>query len=429
MFKSEGVIQQFQKALKKEAISILNYWATYSPDPMDNGFYGQVDENNDPVVQMPKGSVLNARILWSFSTAYQSDPNPKFLELSTRAYHYFQNHFKDSKFGGAFWAINPPYQPTAPHSQLLSAYQKKQIYAQAFWIYALSSYYEITKDPKVLDEAILLFELIEKYSFDAQFGGYFEAFSRDWNALNDLRLSPKDENAVKTMNTHLHILEAYTGLYKIWPDTFLLNQIQGLLDCFDLHIIDAKTHHLRLFFDNSYTAQGTVVSYGHDIEAAWLLLEAASTIKDKVRIKKMEQQCVALAIAAKEGIDPGTGGLNYEKTYNIKSTSASSGHLIAEKHWWVQAEAMVGFSEAYLQTLNPEFLDCTLQIWQYIQNYILSKTGEWLWGINENGHPMKGYYKIGLWKCPYHNLRAMLEMQKRLNRMVPISAGMKTNPH
>jgi len=415
MVKTVSEIRQFQQALKVETLAILNYWTTYSPDPADNGFYGQVSDNDIPDPEALKGSVLNARILWSLATGYLNEPQPELLQLAARAYQYFLKHFKDPQYGGAYWAITPPAHPRFTKSTISTNLHKKQVYAQAFWIYALSAYYNITKNEQVLNEAIELFNLIEKYSYDPESGGYYEAFTRDWSELKDRRLSPKDDNAVKTMNTHLHILEAYAALYKVWPDAFVLQQIQGLLDCFDQYIIDPETHHLKLFFDRRFNSQGTTVSYGHDIEAAWLLLEAANSIQEEQRIKKMQQHAIALATAVIAGIDGPSGGLNYERTFSKKNPSPGKGHLVAEKHWWVQAEAMVGFLEAYLQTENVGFLDVAQAVWQYIQTHLMSATGEWLWGIGTDGLPMKGYYKAGFWKCPYHNLRAMLETQKRLD--------------
>lgn len=410
-----ATIKAFQKELADEAIKILAYWEAFSPDPRDNGFYGTVTDENSPVLDAVKGSVLNARILWSFANGYVCTKSEKYLQLANKAFSYYLLHFKDQKFGGAYWYVEAPDKTTKNnHEHLDPVGSKKQVYAQAFWIYALSAYYKVSKREDVLLEAIALFELIEKYSFDPTLGGYIEAFKRDWSSIQDQRLSSKDLNSAKTMNTHLHILEGYMSLYQVWPDSHLKEQICHLLDRFDQHIIDPTTHHLRLFFDANFVPHdATTTSYGHDIEASWLLLEAANITQEPVYIAKMQKHCTDLATASLEGIDPATGGLNYES--KLAPADPSTNHILAEKHWWVQAEALVGFLEAYLQSGKSTFYNQAMAIWQYIQHHLLSPTGEWRWGIDAQGQPMTGYYKIGFWKCPYHNLRAMLEGQKRLS--------------
>ena len=415
---TQAAIKAFQNELAEASAKILSYWSTYSPDPGDNGFYGTITDQNLPVAGAVKGSVLNARILWSFSTGYLHTPEDRYRQLAERAYNYYLQHFKDLEFGGTYWYIQPPAtkdknldEATDPDGS------KKQIYAQAFWIYALSAYYKVTRKADVLKEAIDLFNLIEKYSYDPKAGGYFEAFARDWSKINDQRLSSKDLNAAKTMNTHLHILEGYMGLYQLWPDSHLKRQICHLLDCFDQHIIDPDTHHLRLFFNANFkqatTSTITTFSFGHDIEAAWLLLEAAEIIQDPIYITKMQHHSKNLATAALTGLDPETGGLNYE--CKIDPTAPDSILMHAEKHWWVQAEAIVGFLAACQQSGQIVFYQKAASVWQYINQHLMSPSGEWLWGIDAHGQPMTGYYKIGFWKCPYHNLRAMTEGQKRLS--------------
>ena len=411
-------IKTFQKQLSEQSLKILSFWATYSPDPGDNGFWGELNDQNQPVRGAKKGSVLNARMLWSFATGYGSTKNEQYLKLADNAFTYYLHHFKDPQFGGAYWYVAPPGGLHNTQTTVLDPVgSKKQIYAQAFWIYALSAYYKVTQKQDALLEAISLFNLIEKYSHDPKAGGYFEAFARDWSEINDQRLSSKDLNTAKTMNTHLHILEGYMALFQIWPDSQLKQQISHLLDCFDQYIIDPATHHLRLFFDADFkkpaNATGITLSFGHDIEAAWLLLEAAGIIQEPVYIAKMQLHCTDIATAAMQGVDKDTGGLNYECQMDTDIPDAYIMH--GEKHWWVQAEALVGFLEAYLQSGQLVFYYRAADVWQYIRRHLLSPTGEWLWGIDAQGDPMTGYYKIGFWKCPYHNLRAMIEAEKRLS--------------
>jgi len=223
----------------------------------------------------------------------------------------------------------------------------------------------------------------------------------------ELHQSAKDANEKKTMNTHLHVLEGYTNLYRIWPDKVLGEQIKILLDNFFEHFIDKETHHLALFFDENWNAKGDLVSYGHDIEATWLLLEAAEVIGDEASIKKIKEITTAMADATSTGIDV-DGGLWYEY-------KPAENHLVKEKHWWVQAEAMVGFFNAWQISGDDKYLNISLKNWEFVKTKILDKqNGEWFWGIDENGGVMPGQDKSGIWKCPYHNSRVMLELAGRI---------------
>ena len=256
-----------------------------------------------------------------------------------------------------------------------------------------------------------MYRQIENHSFDPVYTGYLEAFTREWQPLNDLRLSDKDANEKKTMNTHLHVLEAYTILYQVWPDEKLKGQINSLLQNFEDHIVDPESGHLGLFFDEQWNRRSATISYGHDIEAAWLLPEAAKSLNNPSVTKAIKELSIKIAEASAEGLDK-DGGLWYEY-------EPGSGHLIKEKHWWVQAEAMVGFFNTWQLTKDEAYLERSFQAWRYISTFIKDKNyGEWLWGRNEDGTPMQRQDKVGIWKCPYHNTRACIEIMTRLQPML-----------
>lgn len=398
------ILEEYYKEVAKELNDILNYWMLNTHDPVNGGFIGRIDENNIPFANAPKGAVLNARILWAFSASYKLTRNPKHLHLARIAFNYLTANFIDKENGGIYWTITPKGQPLDT---------KKQIYAQAFAIYGLCAYYEVSNNADAKSTAVELFRQIEKHSFDCEQTGYLEAFTLNWQPVDDLRLSHKDANEKKTMNTHLHILEAYTSLYRIWPDEKLRVQIVNLIKDFTDHIIDANTSHLILFFDELWNRKSATISYGHDIEAAWLLLEAAEAIKDATLIGAIKVSSIKLAAAAAEGLDT-DGGLWYE--YDIAAR-----HIIKEKHSWVQAEAMVGFLNAWQITGEESFLIKSLQSWHYAKMFIKDRVyGEWLWGRNENGTPMGGQDKVGIWKCPYHNSRACIEIISRLQTVIQV---------
>ena len=382
-----------------ELINTQRYWATHAVDLENGGFYGQVDNDNSVIERASKGAVLNARILWFFSAVYNYNRLPENLALAKRSYDYIKDYFIDKQFGGVYWSVDFQGNPLDT---------KKQVYALAFALYGITEFYKATRQEEVLALAINLYKDIEKYSFDPVNKGYFEAFSRQWTTLADLRLSDKDANEKKTMNTHLHVLEAYSNLYIVWPHEGLAKQIYDLLDVFVNRIMDKHTHHLHLFFDENWHSKSQTISFGHDIEASWLLLEAAQVLGDENLISQFKDVAVRMATAAMQGLDD-TGGLNYE---------LEQLHWNREKHWWVQAEAMVGFFNAYQITKEQQYYDKFEKCWEFTKAYIIdAPKGEWFWGINNDLTLLPGQYKVGFWKCPYHNGRACLELIQRLKSL------------
>lgn len=398
-------LTSYKKELEEELGRILHYWMNVCVDDVDGGFYGRIDGDNKVIPEASKGVVLNSRILWTFSAAAHSTKEPSFLPVAQRAYTYLLDHFLDKTYGGVYWSLDHRGAPLN---------DRKQIYGLAFCLYGFSEYYRATGQQGVLDEAIRLFRLIERYSYDHERKGYYEAFARDWAPLEDWRLSGKDANVPKTMNTHLHILEAYGNLYRVWPDPLLLAQIKGLLEVFFRYMIAETTGHLILFFEEDWTVRSSMVSYGHDVEAAWLLQEAATIIGDGEWIEKTGQLALKMALAAAEGLDT-NGGLWYERGERGLAETAAD-HLVREKHWWPQAEAMIGFFNAWQAGGDEIWLQRSLASWEFVKNYIRdSKGGEWWWGVDAQHSPMPGQDKAGFWKCPYHNGRACMEIIRRLN--------------
>jgi cellobiose epimerase len=386
---------RYWKALE----SILDYWMGHTIDHGRGGFYGQIHADNRVEPDAPRGSVLHARILWTFAAAYNLSPRKDYLDTATHCYRYIRAHMIDPVRGGVYWSVDADGHPLNT---------KKQIYALAFTIYGLSEYYAATGLEEALEAAIGLFKDIETHSFDRAKGGYFEAFSEDWGPLGDLRLSAKDANEKKTMNTHLHILEAYTNLYRVWKDPRLEQKIYALIADFMRHMIDVESHHLILFLDENWTPKSEIISYGHDIEASWLILEAAEVVArhDEVLIGSLRQEALMMVDAASKGLAP-DGALYYEK---------EPGHFRKEKHWWVQAEAMVGLVNAWQISGAPHYLELFDRVWAFTDHHIIDHVGgEWLWGLKEDNSPMEGEDKVGIWKCPYHNGRAMMELIRRLS--------------
>lgn len=393
--------KHLKETLKSELINelsnILAYWQENTIDKKNGGFIGQVDFENVPDALAPKGAVLNARILWTFSAAYRQTKKEAYLLMATRAYQYIMDYFIDNEFGGVFWELNAD-------GSIRNG--RKQIYALSFTIYGLCEFYSISGNPKAIETSIELFKLIEKYSFDTSKNGYVEALSREWGKLADLRLSDKDANESKTMNTHLHILEAYTNLYRSLKSEQLKTALTNLIELFLNKFIN-KQGNLNLFFDDDWNLKSSEISYGHDIECSWLLCEAAEVLGDDKLINRVKDIAIKMAELTKKGLDSDGGIFNNYLPEKDK--------MDTDKHWWPQAEAVVGFYNAYQISNNPVFLQDSINSWSFIKEFILDKeNGEWFWRVNKQGTPYITDEKAGFWKCPYHNSRACIEIVNRI---------------
>lgn len=393
-------IKNLVKSLDNELNNhLLPYWINRMVDRENKGFYGRIDGHDRLDPHAGKGSILNARLLWTFSAAFNATHEEDYLNMANRAYDYCVRYYINRDQGGVYWLLDHTGKPLE---------KKNQIYALAFMIYGLSEYYRATGISEAEEESIKLFRLIEKHSFDTAQNGYFEAFDENWVLLEDLRLSDKDANEKKTMNTHLHILEAYTNLYRTWDDSQLLRQIKNLVKLFFDRIIDPDTFHFRLFFDENWNNRGTTISFGHDIEGSWLIQEAALVTGDEELIAHSRENAVRMVdrIIA-EGFDK-DGGLFYE--------AEGKKILDTDKHWWPQAEALVGLVNAWQNTSDQKYLDQTFRVWNFIKNNIIDKKkGEWFFKVSKEGKPYRMEDKAGFWKCPYHNSRACLEVLHRLS--------------
>lgn len=394
-------LEILKSEVKEELVkNILPFWMTKMLDSQYGGFYGRIDGSNRVHKDADKGCVLNARILWTFSSSYRILNNPEYLKAAERSKDYLLDHFFDKDFGGVYWLLDHK-------GNILDS--KKQIYAQAFAIYGLTEYYRITNDKTCLDKAIDLYMLIEKQSYDDRLDGYFEAFSREWGTLDDLRLSAKDANEKKTMNTHLHVLEAYTNLYRIWKDDRLKKQLYRLINVFTDKIVDSKTFNLNMFFDENWNDKTDFVSYGHNIESSWLIYEAALVLGDETIIKKVKGICLRIAESSKVGI-MADGSMIYENFFK-------TGIIDSDRHWWVQAETVIGYLNAFGLSGEKEYLVISLKAWRFISdNLVDRKNGEWYWSVDKNLLPNLKEDKAGFWKCPYHDSRMCLEIIERTNQ-------------
>ena len=396
---SEKLLISLYKELKSEMTeNILPFWMNQAYDVKTGSFFEHILHDETVVDVSPKGAVLNARILWTFSAAYNETGETVYLEFAEKAYQYFSSHFIDYQNGGVYWALNAD-------GSISNA--RKQIYAQAFAIYAFAEYYLASGEQDAILLASELYGFIEKYAFDPERNGYIEALSREWEAMEDLRLSEKDANEPKSMNTHLHILEAYTKLFEIWKDDDLGNKLQSLITIHTDKILSSENGHFNLFFDMDWKPKSEHYSFGHDIEGAWLLTEAARALGLKGVTEKTERLAVKMAgITLQEGIAE-DGSL-----YN----EGLKGQVIdTDRHWWPQAEAIIGFINAWEISKNTKFLTAASNTWDFIKAHMRHPSGEWWWLVNSRYEPDESQDLAGEWKCPYHNTRCCIEAMKRIS--------------
>jgi mannobiose 2-epimerase len=296
----------------------------------------------------------------------------------------------------------------------------KKIYGQAFYIYALAEYHHAFGERTALEQARETFELVERYAHDAQFGGYIEVCRRDWSPAADSRLSDKDMDEKKSMNNHLHLLEAYTNLYRVWPDPRVAERLRELLQLFLDLILDARTGHFHHFFDEQWKVRSDNYTFGHDIEGSWLLCEAAEVLGDAPLLARAGRAALRLAeVALAEGLQP-DGGLCYEGQAE-RVTDAG-------REWWPQAEAVVGFLNAFQLGGERRFLDAASHAWNYIERYIVDHVhGDWYWRVYPDGQPDLRQPKVSEWKGPYHSARACLETMQRAHDSAAAQAMKRKN--
>ena len=418
-------------ALKQEMLevlenNILRFWIDRMQDDEQGGFYGRIDNGNVLHADADKGAILNARILWSFSAAYRVLHKQEYLEAANRAKDYIIDHFIDKEYGGTYWSLDYKGQPKDT---------KKQFYAIGFTIYGLSEYARATGDREALDYAMELYECIEEHSLDREYNGYIEACTREWGEIADMRLSELDANYPKSQNTHLHIIEPYTNLFRCIkelkavescdyvpaigsvlpigvtvPDDFVVrleSSLRNLITIFTDKILNPDTHHLDLFFDMDWTREaGRLESYGHDIECSWLMHEAALVLGDETVLKKVETVVQMVAKASEKGLN--------EDGSMVHEANLDTGYVDTDRHWWVQAENVVGWINIWQYFGDESALQKALRCWQYIKDNLIDREGgEWWWSRDPERNINRKDDKAGFWKCPYHNSRMCLELMER----------------
>lgn len=378
--------------------NILPFWIERVTDRAGGTFLGALTNDLVPDRTAERGALLTSRILWTYSAAYRHYRDPAYLAMADHAYGDLMTRFHDREHGGFFWSI-------AADGSVLR--ERKQVYGQAFAIYALSEYHAANGRREPLDQAIAVHRLIGKHAREHRHGGFLEAFDRAWQPIADQRLSAVDQNDPKSQNTHLHVMEAYTNLLRVWPDAGLRGAQRELLEIMLARVVNPATGHLGLFFGEDWSLRSDKVSYGHDIEAAWLLTEAATVLGEPALSARIQPLAVKIAdITLAEGVDTDGGVFNLGEP---------SGLVDPTKEWWPQAEAVIGFLNAWQLSGQERFLQAALRTWTFIETHLIDRrNGEWFRGVNRDGRVLTDQLKVSFWKCPYHNSRMGLEAVNRL---------------
>lgn len=390
-------INQLEK-LKEEIESdlienILPFWINHAVDSINGGFYGEVSSDGTPVLGANKGAILGSRILWTFSTAYRIYGDSIYRSMADRAANYYITHFIDNLYGGVYWSVTPNGEPKDV---------TKQTYATAFGIYGLAEHFRATGNERSLNSAISLYRTLEDKVHQKQEGGYIEVFGRDYTRSGAKGVDG-NASATKTMNTHIHILEAYTTLYKVWPNRELKSNLVELLDILAKKLYNAQTGHLILFCNDNWKPLEDEVSYGHDIETSWLICEAAEAIGDEAIISATQKQALSMVNATLEN--------GFEANWLMKSESKGYQKLY---HWWPQSEAIVGLINAWQITGNREYLDAAVKCWATTSRYFVDReNGGWHKTIKDDFSPLSTP-KASEWNCPYHNSRMGFEISSRI---------------
>jgi mannobiose 2-epimerase len=380
--------------------NILPFWMAHAVNRATGTFHGLLNNDLIPDPRAERGALLTSRILWTYARALRQYGDGAYGAMAGFAYEDLMTRHHDAAHGGFYWSTNPDR--TIRHD-------RKQVYGQAFAIYALAEYHAATGAPEPLEHAIRVFHLLEQHARERGHGGYREAFARDWSPIADMRLSEVDQNDPKSQNTMLHVMEAYTRLLDLWPDPALRSALRDLVEVMLTRILDPRTHHLGLFFTDDWRRTSDRISYGHDIEAAWLLTRAAEALADPVLARRVRSVSLRIAdVTLAEGTDHDGAIFNLGSPGGVVDTT---------REWWPQAEAVVGFVDAWQLSGDPRYLAAAAHTWQFIErNLIDRRTGDWYRGVTRAGEVLLGFEKVGFWKCPYHNGRMGLEIVARLGR-------------
>lgn len=373
---------------------IIPFWKSLRDDEY-GGYYGWMDYDLKLDKKAVKGCILNSRITWFFSNAYTLLKDESLLEEAKHGFAFMKEHCMDKENGGIYWSIKYNGEPEDT---------TKHTYNQAFSIYALSSYYEASQDEEALNMAKDLFHIIETKCTDEI--GYKEAFDKEFHEIENDKLSENGIIAEKTMNTLLHVFEAYTELYRVAGLPEVKERLEWIMDTFAEKVYNPQLHRQEVFFDANMNSILDLHSYGHDIETAWLIDRGVEVLGEKKYEEKMSPITKDLTAQI------------YKTAFDGHSLANECEKGVVNTHriWWVQAETVVGFLNGWQKNPDkPEYLEAVRAEWAFIKEHVIDERNgsEWFWEVDAEGKPFEGRPIVEPWKCPYHNGRMCFEVIKR----------------
>ncbi|WP_052417287.1 AGE family epimerase/isomerase [Cellvibrio mixtus] len=390
---SEALLQMANGFQQELTENILPFWQKNLPNKNNNGFFGVIDAQGKPVPGSTRSALLSSEILWAFSAADAEAPSDEYKKLAAYAFADLEKNFQDKQHGGVYWMLGVDGKPIQPH---------KQVYAQAL---ALLAYCEYARTHKpALEQAKVLYKLLEKYARDTKQGGYIQTLNQDWS--QGKATDSFNTGAAKTLKTQLQVLQAYSRLLALWPNAELKKNHKELIALLQSKAYNSKTGHFDLDFNNDWKAQGDAISNGLDQEAAWSLVIAAKVQDEEELITHTEQFALKVAATGLKGLD-GTGGL-------VNSPEDTN------KDWWVQGEALVSFLTAYQISGDTRYLMGAMRNWGFIKAHLAHPQGDWYWGTDTAGR-QRNELRANPFKGPLHNSRAMLEATYRLQLLAAVA--------
>jgi mannobiose 2-epimerase len=377
--------------------NILPFWLNLA-DHDKGGFYGRAFSRSDVERDAPKSAVLQSRILWAFSAAHEFCPDARILAASEQAFDFIARYFFDPRSDGIFWSVSADGTPLNT---------RKHLYAQAFAIYGLATFHRIARTPDALALAIAIWRMLEDRTTVEGRAGYRESFYRNWRPSPNYQIG--EPTAMSSFNAHLHLLEALQALWEVWPDPHLEERMTALVELLIEHHLDRQRGTFFQYFSIDWRPLDIGLSLGHDIEACWLVNKAAASLGPSIAAKAADAllpvalQVLELGVARDGGVMVGRD---------------REGKWSRKKLWWAQAEALVGFLDAYERSGDVRFFDATERLWKFVSDRIIDRIdGEWRQQSSRTNSSSSRLPKADEWKCPYHNTRACIEIATRAARL------------
>jgi mannobiose 2-epimerase len=400
---AETYSPKIEKILKE---NIASFWYTKSLDRENGGYTINFGPKGELKGQGTKMIVTQARTVWLFSRMARAGYSSKeYLEAADLGYRFLKEKMWDAKYGGFYWEVD------VTGDKKLKP--RKHLYGQSFALYAISEYCLASKKQEVLDFAIQLFDLLEAKSHDGTYGGYIEFFNEDWTPAPDTEISYMGApSGLKLMNTHLHLLEAMTTFYRACRLPLARERLIELINIESNAVVrkglGACTDKYERDWTPSLQGDYARVSYGHDIENIWLLIDACDTAGVS-SYPLLDLYRALFDYSIKYGCDETNGGFYDSGPFNQPADRRT-------KVWWVQSEAIVSALYMYRITGDAKYRSIFEKTFDFIQNNMVDwENGEWHANITPEGKPQGD--KGNIWKAGYHNGRAMIECLEILKKL------------